>query len=1118
MDLSGSLAQLLEAYEFHRFELVESWWENSASILEKKEIDADSIEEQSAFLYLCAQANLEALPACGLFQLSRQLPYESGQTQSKTPVYLIGFSQVSRFHIRLLDQLRDYNDFHFFTLNPCQEYWEDLETPRENSWRRRKEKKLALPKDIEDPLLLETQGLSPLLSLWGRPGREGIRLQCQLTDCDFQDYFEDPASQSRVLDQVQASILNFSSNKAYSSQMEPDDSLVIFSAPTREREVEAVYNSIMFELDEDSHLSQSDIAILVPDLSSYRPVLEDVFSRQYPRELNSSPRDSVLPLSFNLVDMQADTESHYARAVLDLLDLAHSELDREALFRIISNPCFQERWEIKDEDIQYWTDWLDHLGSYRGFDERDFSFRSGISRLVLSLVLPGSSDSNLGESPEFGGHPALPQSITLEPTQVETFARIVETIYKSSRNLLRQRSGSDWVHDLRKVLEELFEIPPSARGESAVQSGFLGSLDSLRHYSSLSDAEDDGSEDEAPENAALLDFDLVALFLRDRLRGISGGTGDYLVRGITISALQPMRPIPFKIIYILGLNEDSFPGRNEESSLDLRLGSRCFGDLTPPERNRYLFLEILLSARHSLRLGFLGRDLKKDRILHKSPVLEELSEVLGDYPVVQIPLHRFERSECQNWDGGLLREVSPTEQLCAERRQKYAQTGSVESEFLSPHGYSMGLEDQDKPQDFESSIPENLNLSQLRAYLINPWIEHARIHHRFDAQMESLEEAWMENTESIQMDALGSRPLMLTRVNSLLREFFEDRESQTLPDLDPLILEKSLIHEHEILQRRGLFPSQFFAPLDQSSQLDCARSLLSSLRETLESYPIDKTGGDCFRSLLIGEASLDRGDSSSDLVRRLPPLELEVAPSQGKTTVRLSGKLDWCWKSSDEAWHCLGFHNSGETKAPHHFNPVLGFLLAVLHPELSADFSNKLLKIHILTRAGVSEFPLRLSPEFAREYLDRLICEILNPALPPYLPAGFAFSIKLRLPKSQDSDKTKLVSFFDLQDWHFDCLKPLVLRLETGLSENDLPSLDMADFLFRSRFFEALQASLDDEGSYSMQPTALERMLLERELKSINFQNARILPQGCLGLALYRLKLFSHAQISEDDA
>ena len=113
MDLSGSLAQLLEAYEFHRFELVESWWENSASILEKKEIDADSIEEQSAFLYLCAQANLEALPACGLFQLSRQLPYESGQTQSKTPVYLIGFSQVSRFHIRLLDQLRDYNDFHF---------------------------------------------------------------------------------------------------------------------------------------------------------------------------------------------------------------------------------------------------------------------------------------------------------------------------------------------------------------------------------------------------------------------------------------------------------------------------------------------------------------------------------------------------------------------------------------------------------------------------------------------------------------------------------------------------------------------------------------------------------------------------------------------------------------------------------------------------------------------------------------------------------------------------------------------------------------------------------------------------------------------------------------------
>jgi hypothetical protein len=54
----------------------------------------------------------------------------------------------------------------------------------------------------------------------------------------------------------------------------------------------------------------------------------------------------------------------------------------------------------------------------------------------------------------------------------------------------------------------------------------------------------------------------------------TGRYGDYLTSGVTISALLPMRPIPFKIVYVLGMQEGDFPGRADTSSLDLRLGSK----------------------------------------------------------------------------------------------------------------------------------------------------------------------------------------------------------------------------------------------------------------------------------------------------------------------------------------------------------------------------------------------------------------------------------------------------------------------------------------------------------------------------------------------------------------
>ena len=64
-----------------------------------------------------------------------------------------------------------------------------------------------------------------------------------------------------------------------------------------------------------------------------------------------------------------------------------------------------------------------------------------------------------------------------------------------------------------------------------------------------------------------------------------------------MSSLLPMRAVPFRAVFVLGLGEGEFPAREREDPLDLRRARRVPGDVSPAERDRYLFLEALLSAR-----------------------------------------------------------------------------------------------------------------------------------------------------------------------------------------------------------------------------------------------------------------------------------------------------------------------------------------------------------------------------------------------------------------------------------------------------------------------------------------------------------------------------------------
>ena len=118
-----------------------------------------------------------------------------------------------------------------------------------------------------------------------------------------------------------------------------DTSLQIVACPGLRREVETVYNSILYNLETDPDLCMTDIAVMVSDMSRYKPVVDSVFSRQPAR------------IAYNLVDSNARTESVFAQAVLAVMELSRGTFSRKEVFALLRNPCVMQRWGYGPEAL-----------------------------------------------------------------------------------------------------------------------------------------------------------------------------------------------------------------------------------------------------------------------------------------------------------------------------------------------------------------------------------------------------------------------------------------------------------------------------------------------------------------------------------------------------------------------------------------------------------------------------------------------------------------------------------------------------------------------------------------------------------------------------------------------
>src|SRR5579885_1826408 len=540
------------------------------------------------------------------------------------PLHVFGLSYAGPEFIRVFAQIGKIADLHIYTLNPCMEFWEDVDSSYRGARDRllRRGHKLGAALDaVEDPFGLDAPDDNPALRLWGKPGREYSRLLNELTDGDFDAHFKHPVRQGEratLLAQIQEDILCRQPHAPGGSAQggaANDGSIRFLGCPGIRREVEIVADSIWSLLREDKRaapLRLHQIAVLIPDseLDAYLPHVETVFAQRY-----------LIPL--NMVDRPVSAEARVLEAIQLLLDLPNGHFHRDAVLHLATHPAIIGDAAV---DAAQWEQWCRSAGVFFGADETDFKgtyipanyfhWDQALRRLALGVFI---GDQPQEQAPVVTGpqqREYLP--CASEPDDLAAIAALIANVRRLLADALdlreRRLPMAAWAHLLGDLIRTY--VNPTEPAGRAVAAWCANAIESM-----------------VPQGlrGEPVSYRVACARAMERIAAAQSEQGLYAEGGVAVGSFSALRSIPFQAIFALGLGETIFPQRDRHDLLDLRTAGRRAGDVSPSQRDRYLFLEMLLAARERICFSWVSRDALSGERIEPSPAIGELRMIIGHY-------------------------------------------------------------------------------------------------------------------------------------------------------------------------------------------------------------------------------------------------------------------------------------------------------------------------------------------------------------------------------------------------------------------------------------------------------------------------------------------------------
>jgi exodeoxyribonuclease V gamma subunit len=617
MGLAEKMADIFDQYQIYRPELIKDW--------NRLDEQTRSLDWQ-AFLWIKAKrlSSIE-LPDKTFVSdyILDHLKDQDGAAilRKRLPaVYLFGLSIITRYHMDILSEIAKVIDVYFYLLNPAPEiYWIDDKNEKDVAiWRQR-----GMPHT--DTQLIGNN----LLTSWGKVLQNTFRLLFKNEDLinSYDTIGTVEPQPDSLLHKIQYDIFNNSTDgRLPLTAADIDDgSIAIHSNYTIANEVESLYHYLVHLVNYHKvEISPRDIVVMVSDIDTYAPYIKAVFD------------NSPYKFRFKIADTSLTQGDNIYSALQQILKLNEQNFTSESVMQLLDSAYIRSRFRIIDVDrlrIIVHSAGIRFGMEGRKEDETDLvSWIYGLKRIMYGLCMSGGHEYTDGKDTLY----PLDIAEGTEAWEIIRFCHFAEVLMSSVKSRRRERSIGDWVKYVEDVVHDLVFLP-----EDEANEDYAVLIEKLSKYNELNELMEESVAYE------IFSYNIVASLEADSRSSL------FINDGITFCSLIPMRSIPFRVVAMLGMDNDNFPRKEKIVNFNLIHKKHELGDRNIKDNDKHLFLETILSAKDYLFMSYVGKSVSDNTDKPASILVDELIDYIASGVtegisvrskiVIQQPLHSFSR-------------------------------------------------------------------------------------------------------------------------------------------------------------------------------------------------------------------------------------------------------------------------------------------------------------------------------------------------------------------------------------------------------------------------------------------------------------------------------------------
>jgi exodeoxyribonuclease V gamma subunit len=543
-------------------------------------------------LYKLLEKKISEKPSClYMIEIINNLrKIKNFQIKIPNQIYIIADNNLSKLHINFYSELSKFTKVNLYLLSAGDDLWNRINCL---------EGELEFD-DNESKLNLNNTNIEKIFGKFGANFqklieeniyKEGLNLKNNLIYIDPTTNFYEKKD-IPLLNQIQKRLIDNNSNDFIVN--ERDDSILLCEHFNQNSQFEFIRNKIIEIINSHENIKYSDIAVLSPQTKQIKPYLRYIFND----ELINGEK-----IPYFLIDDNYDSPNIY-KFLIDITEIANEKITLEKIDYFLSKKVTQNifNFDITEKDEIIFL--LTQVGFHWGLDanerlgEEKNTLEWCINRITLGLIYDNEVNLSISNLKPFSL-----KNISLD---LNKWVKLLLD-FKKYINLLRGSfSYSSWVEKIKFILKCISDSNSNFNLEICEINRIL----------------DNNAIHLIPD-----DFILLNVFREILISCIN--KAKYQIKSrinkILVSDIENSRHIPHKFIFLIDMNSVYYPKLSKNENINLLNNKYYLGDPSVFERDKYLFLELIIACREKFIVNWVKNDKNNKKLDISFPIKELIS-------------------------------------------------------------------------------------------------------------------------------------------------------------------------------------------------------------------------------------------------------------------------------------------------------------------------------------------------------------------------------------------------------------------------------------------------------------------------------------------------------------